>query len=194
MSSSESEGDDCSSEFEDSDMDDHVDSDIAGDEDCNIVHDIASNVIDDAHKNMSNDMDDGDHNCDIEDTDRFLELYDSFQEPATSDYSQSYPVDDSFINRVRSAMGPFSHSSSNLNVSLSSFGDSLDAYLFAPPLIQRTTASKSCYFSYEPTTDTTGSKLFVGNVPFGTTWEQLKDFFVKQGYGVKYVNLKFKPV
>jgi hypothetical protein len=194
MSSSESESEDHLSGHEDSNTDDNVENDISDDEDNDAVDDIASNAVDDVHNNMSNGVDDDDGDCNIEDINHFSELYNSFQELAISDLSQSHPVDGSLINRICSAMGPFFRSSPNSNLLLSDFGDSLDSYLSAPPLIRRTTSSTSYYFSYDPTTDTSGPKLFVGNVPLGTTWQQLKEFFINQGYSVKSVKLQFKPV
>jgi hypothetical protein len=193
MSSSESELEDHLPGYEDSSTDDNVDSDIGDNEYKNIIDDLGSNTVDDAHNKMSNGVDDDGGDYNIEDTNQFLGLYDSFQEPATSDLSQSHPVDDALINRFRSAMDPFSHSSSGSNLLLKNFGDFLDSYLFAPPLIQRITPSTSYYFAYDLTTDTSGSKLFVENVPRDTTWQQLKDFFVNQGYDVKHVNLQYKP-
>ncbi len=191
MSSTESESDDQLSGYEDSITDDNVENDTDDDEDHNTTDNIVSNAVDDLHINTPNNMVDDDH--DIEDTNHFRKLYNSFENSTTTNLLQSHPTDNSFVGHIRSAMGPLSHSSYVSNIS-SNFGDSLDAYLFVPPLIQRTTPSKPYYFSYDPTISVSSPKLFVGNVTAGTTWQDLKAFFVDRGYSVNHVIIPHKPV
>jgi hypothetical protein len=175
--------------------------DLSEDENSNTDDEMKSDTDNEDNNDMLNDgNDDGDNdNCDIENIQHVSELYSFVLDPDGSNLSQAHSTDNSFINSIRPAMGPFIQSSSQPNVPLSMFGDSADAHLFASPLIQRpliqrATTSLSYYLSYNSTADISGPKLFVGNVPHGITWQQLREFFNNQGCHVSHVALKYKNV
>ncbi|CAF3855780.1 unnamed protein product, partial [Rotaria sp. Silwood1] len=138
-----------------------------------------------------------DNYFDLDDTTYFSTLLDSLLEASEPGLPQSLSLDHVLDYRIRSAMNSANQSSSDPNESLSTFGDFLKTYLLAPPLNQEgTTSTNPYYLSYDLTTNTStsnsllSSQLFVGNIPHGSTWQQLKDYFKNLGYDVTRVDLK----
>lgn len=189
MSSSEFDPNEDLSEAESQSVEGDSENDINNDDD-----DDADDLTNDIDITTADDVDDIEDHYNIEDTEHFQDLYDSCQNTETSDLSQFHPIEQFVLDHVRPAMNSACHSTSKPNTSLPIFGDSLDAYLFSAPLIQRGMPAHSCYFSYIPVTSASRSKLFIGNVPHGTTWEQLKEYFTRSGYRVQHVYIPVKPV
>jgi RNA recognition motif-containing protein len=155
---------------------------------------------DDLEEGMHDYDNDYDDFCDFRDTNFFSTLLDSLLEASQPGLPQAVSTSHDADHRVRSAMGFSSNSSINQNVPLSIFGDSILTYLSAPPPIQKAAPSTPYYLSFDPTTDASNSQpplsptLFVGNVPPGTTWKQLADFFDNQSYKVSHVDVKSNSV
>ena len=69
-------------------------------------------------------------------------------------------------------------------------------YLSAPPLIRKALHTEKHSLALDPTVNTAGTKslptpeLFVGNIPFGTKWYELKNWFIGLGFNVSRVELK----
>ena len=73
-------------------------------------------------------------------------------------------------------------------------------YLTAPPLIRKVASTGKHCLSIDPTIDESKSnslstsELYVGNVPYGAKWFELKNWFIGLGYGVSRVDMKTNKV
>lgn len=98
------------------------------------------------------------------------------------------------------AVGSNLRDSRNLYLSASFISDSLSTYLKAPPLLRRNQRTGQHSLFMDPTSDMSAKKslstseLYVGNVPRGIRWGELKDYFIKKGFGVSRVSLKNNKV
>lgn len=172
MSSSDSEVNDESLESESSSTTDELE---------NNVNNLADDIADDLH--MDN----------IDDAEHFQSLYDDLYQQSV-DLSELDPLDLNLLKHIHPAMNDIFPHALNLQTSLPKFGDSLDDYLDSTPLMQRSASEKPFYFSFDPVTSSFSGKLFIGNVIWGSTWEQLKEYFTKEGFPVRYVNILNKSV
>jgi hypothetical protein len=167
------------------DDDDDVEENTSNDDD----------MWDNTDDNFMNDMYDDDDLCDFNDAHHFSSLLDSLLEATEPGLPQTLSAGNASNYHGRSAMGLGSHTLPNSNILLPTFGDSITSYLSAPPLCQKATSSTPFTLSYDPTSVTSGSntslsaKLFVGNVPRGSTELQLKEYFDSKDYAISRVIL-----
>jgi hypothetical protein len=161
-------------------------------------------IEDDGFADTMNDMydvdDDNDDFDTFDDTDRFTSLWSSIIEQTAPDLLEVPPVDIPTNYSVHLAMNSKPSTSINSNSSVPFVNDSLQMYLTAPPLIQEVaTTGKHC-LSIDPTIGGSNSnslstpQLYVGNVPYGVQWVELKNWFIGLGYGVSRVDLKTNKV
>ena len=136
------------------------------------------------------DMDDG-MLPDPDDTSHLTSLFSALSTGVPS-------VEQSSSNLVRPAFGTSSNSSSGVTGSLPIFGDAIRSYVEAPPLFQSMANRTPYYLSIDPTLNQSNTnplasdKLFVGNINYLVTWQELRDFFNDRGFNVIRVDLPNK--
>ena len=138
--------------------------------------------------------------CDFEDVGRFTEMRDSIlgkNIPSQSNVpTENIPQDYS----IRLAMNAKAESADDLDPYKPVVDDSLRMYLTAPPLFRRAAGTNRACISIDPTADESQldnlstSELYVGNIPYGARWHELRDWFIGRGHGVSRVNLKSNRV
>lgn len=156
--------------------------------------DESTNELDDFEDGMYDD-DDYDDIQDFDDVDHLSTLFDSLVSTGTSDVAAGYRTDHSSSHTIRSAFGISSSLSSHGKGSSSTFGDSIRSYVEASTLFGSTINSSPYYLSVDPTINQLNSnpvasdKLFVGNIIYQATSQEVKDFFNQLQFNVIHINL-----
>ncbi|CAF3656841.1 unnamed protein product [Rotaria sordida] len=152
-------------------------------------------TFDDRMIDMYDDNDDDDY-CNFDDTHHFMSLGDIILGEVTSDRFEVPLADIPSNYSVRLAMHSKPHRSVNLNSTTPFVNDSILTYLTAPPLIRKIGNTGKYCLAIDPTVDESGiislstPQLYVGNIPSDTKWQELKNWFIEQSYGVSRVDLK----
>ena len=139
---------------------------------------------------------------DFDDEERFSVLIDTLLESIEPGAPQAPVATNAADYLIRSAMRNASAAAANANGASVEFGDFIRSYLFTPALQSSSVSASSSshyYLSSNPSNeaerdDLKSAKLFVGNLPRGTDWRQLSDFFDGKGYLVKRADINNKNV
>ena len=144
-----------------------------------------------------------DDDCfDFDDEDRFSVLIDTLLESVEPGAPRAPVATNAADYLIRSAMGNASGASTSANHGSAEFGDFIRSYLIAPSLQPSSSSaptSSPFYLSSNPRNeaerdDGRPAKVFVGNLPRGIVWTQLRDFFNDKGYSVTKVDVNNKNV
>ena len=163
---------------------------------------MSSSETDDSDDELDNleedDMyDDGyDDIPDLDDTDHLTTLFNSVLSTGITGVAAAVSRADSYsAHTIRSAFGLSSPSSSNRSASASIFEDSIHSYVKAPGLFGSPINGSPYFLSIDPTINQLNSnplasdKLFVGNISYTVTCQELKAFFVQLNFNVKDIDL-----
>lgn len=148
--------------------------------------------------NLEDDMfdDDYDNIPDLGDTDHLQALCNSLVSISNTDVTDALSRADQYsVHTIRSAFGLPSSSSSSQSESISIFEDSIHSYVKSPGSFRSAINESPYYLSIDPTINQLNSnplasdKLFVGNINYVATCQELKEFFIQLNFPIKDIDL-----
>ncbi|CAF2105210.1 unnamed protein product [Rotaria magnacalcarata] len=159
-----------------------------------------SELDDNPFDDINDDDNDYDDDYDFDDTNHFTKLINVILRQARLDGFEIPSVDIPTNYAVRTAMTSNLHDLTMLNTSAAFVNDSLRMYLTAPPLVRKKPNTEKYCFASDLTPDesekkvSTNSAIYVGNLPPNIVWQDLKNWFIEQGYPVNHVDMKTNKV